>query len=166
MKLKFHNLLSFCFLFFVSLNTVKADNPSVIHTWKMVEIVLEAKEEYKYYYTDVTCWVDLQGPDFLKRIYGFWDGGNNYIVRVVATKPGRWLWTSGSNQPDDERLNDRSEKFNVISWTEEEKNQNPNRQGFIRETPNGHALPYTDGYVRRGRLILILMNRMPARFNT
>ena len=26
-------------------------------------------------YTDVVCWIDLEGPGFARRVYGFWDGG-------------------------------------------------------------------------------------------
>src|SRR5664279_4484570 len=79
-------------------------NPGEIkkhQTWEMVEITLEAGKEYSNYYTDVTCWLELKGPDFSKRIYGFWDGGNTFKIRIVATKPGKWYWQSFSNQPDD-----------------------------------------------------------------
>ena len=34
-------------------------------------------------------WVDLQGPGFERRCYGFWDGGDVFRVRVLATAPGR-----------------------------------------------------------------------------
>ncbi|ULC58189.1 DUF4038 domain-containing protein [Flaviramulus sp. BrNp1-15] len=118
---------------------------SQIHTWKMIEIVLEAEKEYDNYYTDVTCWVDLEGPDFSKRIYGFWNGENNFIVRIVATKAGLWTWKSGSNIPDDNGLNNNSGLFKAINWTEKEKEQNPNRRGFVKATENGHALQYDDG---------------------
>ena len=52
-----------------------------IHTWEMLEISLHAKKTYDNPYTDVTCWVDLTGPGFSKRIYGFWDGNNEYKIR-------------------------------------------------------------------------------------
>jgi hypothetical protein len=148
MNTKFQNLLSFYIIFLflmnVSLNTVKAGNPSDVHVWEMYEVTLKAEKEYKNYYSDVTCWVELKGPDFSKRVYGFWDGRNIFIVRIVATKPGKWQWISGSDQPDDKGLN-RSGEFNAIRWTEKEKKQNPNRRGFVRSTSNGHALQYADG---------------------
>ena len=111
----------------------------------MQEISLRAEQTYDNYYTDVTCWIELTGPDFSKRIYGFWDGDKIYKFRIVATKPGKWEWISGSNQPDDAGLNGKTGRFNATEWTEEEKLQNPNRRGFIRATPNGHALQYADG---------------------
>jgi hypothetical protein len=148
MDIEFRKLFSSCIIFLlffnVSLNTVKAGNSTKVHVWEMHEIILNAEKEYKNYYTDVTCWVELSGPDFSKRIYGFWNGGNIFIVRIVATKQGKWQWTSGSDQPDDKGFN-RSGEFTAVSWTEKEKVQNPNRRGFIRPTPNGHALQYADG---------------------
>jgi hypothetical protein len=64
---------------------------------------------------------------------------------MVATKPGLWNWKSGSNQTDDNGLNNHTGKFNAFEWTEQEKKQNPNRHGFVRATENGHALQYSDG---------------------
>jgi len=119
--------------------------PFEVHVWQMQEIVLEAEEEYENYYTDITCWIDLEGPDFSKRIYGFWDGGDTFKVRIVATAPGEWKWISGSNQADDSGLNGHSGAFTAVTWTEAEKQENPNRRGFVRSTPNGHALQYADG---------------------
>lgn len=149
MNNKFISLLFYCniFLFFSNVFIVdaKANDTLVIHTWEMREIVLKAEKEYKNYYADVTCWIDLEGPDFSKRIYAFWNGDNIYIARIVATKSGMWKWKSGSNQTDDNGLNNHTGEFSAIQWTEQEKEQNPNRHGFVRATANGHALQYTDG---------------------
>ncbi|GAI55316.1 unnamed protein product, partial [marine sediment metagenome] len=92
----------------------------------------------------VEVWVDLKGPGLDKRVYGFWDGEDVFRVRVLATSPGEWLWTSGSNQADD-GLNGRTGGFRAKEWTESEKQANPNRRGFLRATANGHALEYADG---------------------
>lgn len=145
MNTKYRNLLLFTLLIVsVSLNILFA-GPSDIHVWEITEVALKAEKNYDNFYTDVTCWVDLKGPDFSKRIFGFWDGGNRFIVRMVAVVPGKWQWTSGSNQPDDKGLNGISGEFNAIAWTKKQKSRNPNRRGFIRPSPNGHALQYADG---------------------
>jgi hypothetical protein len=115
-----------------------------IYIWETQEIVLFAQKQYSNYYTDVDMWVQLKGPGFDKRVYGFWDGENRYVVRVVATGPGEWTWRSGSNS-DDAGLNDRSGGFTAIKWSAREKQENPNRRGFVRVSPNGHALEYADG---------------------
>jgi hypothetical protein len=116
-----------------------------VHVWEMREIELRTSQRYENPYTDVTCWVDLKGPGFSTRVYGFWDGGNVFRVRLVATGAGKWTWTSGSNQPGDKGLNGKTGAFTARDWTEEEKLQNPNRRGFLRATANGHALQYADG---------------------
>jgi hypothetical protein len=148
MKSKIRKIRAF-FIFFmvmaIPINSLKADNPTKIHVWEMKEIKLKAEKSYNNYYTDVTCWIELKGPDFSKRVYGFWDGGNNFIIRVTATKAGDWNWISGSNQPDDGGLNNHTGAFSAIEWTKEEKEQNPVRHGFLRPTSNGHALQYDDG---------------------
>jgi len=116
-----------------------------IHTWELKEIELHSSGKYANPYTDVECWVELKGPGFAKRVYGFWDGGDIFRVRVVATAPGTWTWTSDSNQPADAGLDGKSGSFEARDWTEAEKQANPNRRGFLRSTPNGHALQYADG---------------------
>ena len=115
------------------------------HVWELQEIELHAAKQYANPYVDVQCWVELTGPGFSKRVYGFWDGGDVFRVRVVATTPGEWKWTSGSNQSGDTGLNNKSGKFVAREWIEEEKQANPNRRGFLRATSNGHALEYADG---------------------
>ena len=116
-----------------------------IHPWEMQEIVLQANNHYDNPYTEVDVWVQLQGPNFNKRVYGFWDGNNRYVVRVVATQAGQWRWHSGSNQPGDNGLNNHGGEFVAVAWSEKEKQTNSNRRGFVRATPNGHALQYADG---------------------
>lgn len=129
---------------FIQVNHLQAANNTTLHVWEMKELKLSAEKKYANNYTDVTCWVELKGPDFSKRVYGFWDGDNNFIVRIVATKSGKWSWTSGSNQIDD-GLNNHTESFTAVEWTKKEKVENPVRHGFVRPTSNGHALQFADG---------------------
>jgi hypothetical protein len=115
------------------------------HVWEPREIELRASRHYANPYVDVEVWVDLRGPGYSGRVRGFWDGGDMFRVRVVATAPGRWSWASGSNQPADQGLNGKAGAFTASEWTDREKLQNPNRHGFLRATANGHALQYADG---------------------
>jgi hypothetical protein len=137
-------ILLLLLLNFPMANMQAADNAKV-HVWEMREITLKTEQQYNNYYTDVTCWVELKGPNFAKRIYGFWDGNNTFKVRIVATSPGLWQWKSSSNQSSDKGLNNQTGSFDAIAWTDEEIAENPNRHGFIRSTSNGHALQYADG---------------------
>jgi len=122
-------------------NIVFADT---YHAWEKVEIILRAKESYKNPYKETEVWVDLKGPGFEKRCYGFWDGGNTFRVHVLATTPGMWTWSSGSNQPDS-GLNGKTGKFIATAWDEAEKKENPCRRGMIKASANGHAFEYADG---------------------
>jgi hypothetical protein len=116
-----------------------------VHVWDLQEIELRAARSYANPYVDVECWVDLAGPGFARRVYGFWDGGDTFRVRVAATAPGEWRWRSASNQPGDAGLTGRFGSFTVRAWTEAEKQQNPNRRGFLQADAKGHALQYADG---------------------
>lgn len=142
MAAEYRRLLLLCVVFLlIPFNVLIADT---VHIWETKEIMLKAQKTYANCYTDVTCWVELKGPNFSKRIYGFWNGGNDFVVRIVATQPGKWRWISASNQPDD-GLNNKSGEFTAVEWTKKEKSQNPNRRGFVRPSPNGHVLQYADG---------------------
>ena len=113
--------------------------------WEQQEVVLESARSYANPYAEVTVWIDLEGPGFARRVHGFWDGERVFRVRFVATAPGEWRWTSGSNQPADSGLNGGRGQLRAVAWTEAEKAGNPNRRGFVRATANGHALEYADG---------------------
>ncbi|MBI4876730.1 MAG: DUF5060 domain-containing protein [Acidobacteria bacterium] len=116
----------------------------VVHVWERQELTFTAARSYANPYSEVTVWVDLNGPGFQKRVYGFWDGGGTFRVRVLATQPGTWHWRSGS-APADTGLSGQSGSFTATAWTEAEKRQNPLRRGFLRATANGHALEQADG---------------------
>ena len=115
-----------------------------VHQWEKVEITLYAEKQYENPYTQVEVWIDLEGPEFKKRCYGFWDGDDVFRVRVLATAPGLWKWTSGSNQTDP-GLNGNKGEFTAVAWSEDEKQANPCRRGMIKASANGHAFEYADG---------------------
>ncbi|WP_020532566.1 DUF5060 domain-containing protein [Flexithrix dorotheae] len=108
------------------------------------EVVLKSEGQYDNPYTEVECWLELEGPDFKKKIYGFWNGDNEFVFRLVAISPGEWKWKSFSNQ-DDKGLNNHEGGFKALPLSDEAINLNPNNRGFIRSTTNGRALEYADG---------------------
>jgi hypothetical protein len=115
-----------------------------VNVWEKVEITLNSTNTYSNPYMEVDVWVDLKGPEFEKRVYGFWDGDNTFLVRITAVRPGEWTWVSGSNQYD-EGLNGKSGSMRAAEWFESEKQENCCRRGFVRATENGHALEHDDG---------------------
>jgi len=117
---------------------------AAVHVWEKQELTFTAARSFANPYTDVIVWVDLTGPGFSKRVYGFWDGGPTFRVRLLATAPGAWRWRSGSS-PADPGLAGKTGSFQAIAWTDEEKRQNPLRRGLLRSTANHHALEQADG---------------------
>lgn len=131
-------------ILFASIVLAGTSHAAQFHVFEKVELTFTATRQYANPYTDAEMWVDLKGPHFSKRCYGFWDGGQTFRVRITSNEPGTWTWISGSN-PADHGLSGKRGSFVSIPWTEAEKRQNPNRRGFARATGNGHALEYSDG---------------------
>lgn len=115
-----------------------------VHVWEKVELRFEAAADYPNAYTDVVVWVDLEGPGFSKRVYGFWDGGRAFAVRVLASAPGTWTWTSGS-APSDAGLSGKSGSFEAVAWSGDELAANPNRRGMVVASADGRGLEHADG---------------------
>lgn len=136
--------LNLLFLVFVLLANSLVLAQKTVHVWEKQELSFTATNTYKNAYTDVDIWVNLEGPGFKKRIYGFWDGGQTFRLRLVADHAGTWTWKSGSSS-NDPGLSGKSGSFTAIEWTDAEKTENPLRRGFLKATANQHALEYADG---------------------
>ena len=132
-----------CAVMFAILPVAGAGAAGPVGVWTKVEITLQVDKAYDNPYKDVEVWVDLTGPDFEKRCYGFWDGGKTFRVRVMATAPGSWTWRSGASKSDS-GLAGVTGRFKALAWTEAQKAQNPCRRGMIRACANGHAFEYAD----------------------
>src|SRR5687768_3840066 len=116
-----------------------------VHVWETQEITLEAARDYANPYVDVEVWIELTGPQFSKRIYGFWDGGRTFKVRFVATSPGEWRWKARATPAEDAGLNGGAGAVRAVAWSDAELAENPNRRGFVRASAGGHALSHADG---------------------
>ena len=58
------------------------------HVWEKQELTFTAARAFANPYTEAVVWVDLTGPSFKKRVYGFWDGGQTFRVRVAGDRAG------------------------------------------------------------------------------
>ena len=114
------------------------------YVWSKIDLRFIADRRYENPYTELEIWVDLEGPGFSKRVYGFWDGDQDFVIRILATTPGRWRWSSGSS-PVDAGLAGKSGQFEAVQWSASELEANPNRRGMIRASRDGRGLEYTDG---------------------
>ena len=113
------------------------------HVYEVVEETFSAINAHANPYTDVELWVTLTGPGGTYKVPAFWDGGSTFRVRLVATRPGDWHWSTG-NRTGDSGLDNRTGSFLAMAWTEAEKEINPNRRGFIRVASNHRTLEYAD----------------------
>ena len=131
-------------LFLLTIATGAARGALAAHVWEKQELTFTAAQAFTNAYTQAVVWVDLAGPNYHKRVYGFWDGGQTFRVRLVANEPGLWTWKSGSS-PTDNGLAGKTGSFEAMPWSQPEKEANPLRRGFVRSTPNHHALEHADG---------------------
>jgi len=138
--------LFWIYLIYLSINLVacNTDDARTFHVWEKVEIKLTALQTYENPYTDVIVWIDLEGPGFDKKCYGFWNGGNEFIIRILANRAGIWKWRSDSNV-EDAGLSGRRGGFKAVDWTEKELDENPNRKGMVKVSENGHTFEHPDG---------------------
>lgn len=120
-------------------------SPEQFHVYEVVEESFTAANTYDNPYMEVDLWVELCGPEGQSyRIPAFWDGGQSFKVRMIATRPGIWNWSTGT-KTGDKGLDNKRGSFSAVDWTEQEKTENPNRRGIIRVASNGHTLEYPDG---------------------
>ncbi|MCL2059101.1 MAG: DUF4038 domain-containing protein [Oscillospiraceae bacterium] len=141
----------------------KGEGMMQVHVWETVEIELTARNDYKNAYMEVDVWAHLTGPQFDKKIYGFWDGGGTFKIRIAAMRPGEWSYTTHSSVADP-GLDGVSGAFTAVEWTEAEKIENPSRRGIIAATANGRALQYADGtpvYLLGDTIWSIFTDRFP-----
>jgi hypothetical protein len=80
------------------------------------------------------------------KINGYWNGGTEWRVNFAPPFAGSWKYTTSS---PDKSLNKKSGSFDVIEYTESEKNANPVRRGFVQVRKSGetagHYFEYADG---------------------
>lgn len=112
--------------------------------WQGAEIELTAKRDYDHAYEEVEVWVDLKGPAFAKRVYGFWDGERTFRIRLAAITPGQWHWTSGANVSDG-GLQGHAGSFVAEPADSARLAETPNLRGMIGITADGRGLQYADG---------------------
>jgi hypothetical protein len=128
-----------------------------IHQWDVFKIQFRSGKLYANPYNEMSS----TGNDLLKvtfrgtggeainrtiTITGFWDGGSDWRVNFAPPYSGTWKYISVSA---DRSMNGRKGNFEVIPWSEEEKNINPVRHGLIRVKKDGetagHFFEYSDG---------------------
>ncbi|MDR1903407.1 MAG: DUF5060 domain-containing protein [Treponema sp.] len=112
--------------------------------WEVQEITLSASGDYKNPYMDADVWIDLKGPGFEKRVYGFWDGDQIFKIRFTATAPGEWTYRSGSF-PENPGLAGKSGCLTALPASEEDKERSAAYRGILRPSENGRGFVHPEG---------------------
>ncbi len=114
-----------------------------VEVMQVNEVSFNASRSYSNPYLDVDLWVTLSGPSGETYLVpAFWDGEDVFRVRLVATSPGQWSWSTGTTT-NDSGLDNKSGSYIATATTKTQKQENPNRRGFIRT--RGATLEYADG---------------------
>ena len=127
-------------------------------TWEVYEIELIAQRKLDEPYVDG---LPDGGPAYVTVVFrheesqagkgeyrtgGFWDGGRTWRVRFSPPLPGPWSYRSMSSDPG---LNGKTGRFRCAGWSDEQKQANPTRRGFVRVCRTGRRggryFEYADG---------------------
>ena len=114
---------------------------------EVVEVAFNSQKQYDNAYMDVDVWVELKKTGSTNEVYRipvFWDGGNVFRARLVATSPGNWTWNiiNGTVKNSDRGFIGRSGSFTADAA---DVSTDPNNRGFIRVADNNRTLQYADG---------------------
>ena len=114
-----------------------------VPVWRRCDIVLHSKTEYENPYADVeidAVFTHEDGDEI--RLYGFWNGGDEWRVRFAPTKVGRWDYTVSCSDEGNEGLH--GVKGSVLA-VENEGTTELDKHGFVRVSENGRYFVYDDG---------------------
>ena len=132
--------------FLASINVfAQRDSYSVM---EVVEVEFNSQEHYANPYIDVDVWIELRKSETENEVYRiplFWDGGNDFRARLVATSPGDWTWKIIDETVENSDLGfiGQNGSFTAVPA---DVSSNPNNRGFIRVDPNtNRILQYADG---------------------
>jgi len=158
--MKAKNVIKFCLLtVWIGCFATKGSAASdVFRQWDVISFSFTTARTYANPYSDIPAVAgndllrvtftglsgDAQGKTYI--LTGFWNGGREWRVNFTAPFTGKWSYMTTSS---DRGLNGKKGSFDVIPWTEDEKNANPTRRGFVRVKKDGlfpgHFFEYSDG---------------------
>ncbi len=147
----------FSFLLFLIPLFLKGADPA-IKAWEVFEITLKsiAQTQNPYveflktgdqpYLTAIFTCTDGRSQGKIIKVPGFWDGNNTWKIRFTPPAEGNWSYETVSQ---DRKMNRIKGRLIVSGWSEEEKNINPVRRGFMvvngSEIRKGRYFTYSDG---------------------
>ena len=121
----------------------KEETLMTIPVWQRGDIVLHSEKQYGNPYTDVdvdAVFVHESGEEI--RLYGFWNGGDEWRVRFAPTRTGEWTYTVSCSDPENASLNGVT---GTLTSVPNDGATELDRHGFIRVSDNGRYFVYDDG---------------------
>ena len=156
--MKTNYLKSVLFIVIISCLSISVYAAEPLYQWDVISISFKSSKTYQNPYLDVPS---VAGKDLLKvtftgtsgeakgksyTITGFWNGEREWKVNFATMYAGKWSYVSSSA---DRGMNGKKGSFEVISLSEDDKNANPVRRGFVRVKKDGpfpgRFFEYTDG---------------------
>ena len=134
-----------------------------VEVWRRTDIVLHSKTEYENPYADVeidAVFTHEDGDEI--RLYGFWNGGDEWRVRFAPTKAGRWDYAVSCSDGGNEGLG--GVKGSVLA-VENKGTTELDRHGFVAYPRTGGisftttARPSSGWATQTGRLRITFRSR-------
>jgi hypothetical protein len=101
-------------IFFATLafSALGGQNLPVVSKWGRFEHAFQSAIGYSNALQDVTLSVVFTSPlGETNQVYGFWDGGNTWLVRFSPNLPGRWSFKSSCSDKANRGLNSQTGQF-------------------------------------------------------
>ncbi|MGI6269588.1 MAG: DUF4038 domain-containing protein [Candidatus Howiella sp.] len=120
-----------------------ATSAKKVEVWKRTDILLSSGKSYTNPYLDVQIDAVFTHSDGTQiKLFGFWNGGNEWRIRFSPTKTGVWNYTVTCTDNDNKDLNNVSGRIVAVENTGKTE---LDRHGFIKISDNGRYFTYDDG---------------------
>ena len=143
---KIFALILTVFIFAGSIFTVSFsgyDDMEQVQIRRRTDIILQSGKEYENPYTDVDIDAVFTHEDGTSiRLYGFWNGGNEWRVRFSPTKTGVWEYVITCSDESNASLHNVKGKLLAVENTGETE---LDRHGFVKISDSGRYFVYDDG---------------------
>ncbi len=138
-------ILIFC-IFTGSLSAVSFsgyENMEQVQVWRRTDIILNSGKHYDNAYADVDIDAVFTHEDGTEiKLYGFWNGDDEWRVRFAPTKTGVWEYTVTCSDTENAGLHNVKGKLLAVENTGETE---LDRHGFVKISDNGRYFVYDDG---------------------
>src|SRR5882724_8750659 len=107
-----HRWMLFLLFAVLALSASGSQSLPVVSKWGRFEHSFQSSLTYSNALQDATLTVVFMSPlGETNQVYGFWDGGQTWLVRFSPNLAGRWSFKSGCSDKANKGLNNQSGEF-------------------------------------------------------